>query len=574
MLTKSLTGLLTQGLVKSLSGGVSRLSDIKAVFIGDSYANAIAANATNRDAFTDALIVAGATTATTGDAAQAGANLTENDTDNLWNLSTSSKGALYTSLIDPFADKETYNVGILSIGTNDRSFLPDTTSEADFKTGYEELLAQLRIDFPNVQYWFIYPTFRDNATADYEGMNIVRRVQREIALEKSDCYLLPESYDYTAQDDLHIDDDAEISYAGDRMALRVANVTGNGGATLRCPDLTACQVTDEGLLFTITHRDGNDITVPASTSPEMFYAVTEFAQSNGVLDVTSYDVEKVSSTQIRLRCGTLTGVSDAGLGGTMAGLASTDAEPVVPYDNSTAQLPLQTKSFVPTDTDLIRTLGNIQAGFKASWDKTYATGTEVDTIFGVNGRSWSRTFSTYPLFEATAFDNEGAIQFNEITARMQTALTLQADMMIFGVCEIDTTSANNDVIYFGLNGTTGIADYNLKVLSGNGEMRWYDDESNAVINFGGDYRGKKLVYLIDFHSQSDADFYFYTEEDGLSTHTDNDLKNYTGQNRFILGGGGTIHAESWLKYGDSSTLAGGTTITNIIDELKSRWGIS
>lgn len=554
--------------MSGIIAGVTKVTNLTLMMGGDSLTAALAENSTNRDAMIADFATLGMTVTVT-DGSQRGANLmSANDTDDFWNTTTQSKGTLYLSLWDTLPNKALITDIVLSLGTNDRQGLSTgTVTELQFKTAFENLINLMKTDFASLKRIYIMPSTRNNAennTTLNPAWDVVRRVQRNLT-SISGVYLLPEQYDIANQDDMHLTNAGELEYIT-KVTKRIGFITGNTALSFENPIITSAEVTDLGVEFTIEHKNGNDVTV-AGASPRNFYTITDALQSSGLVDLSGYSIERLTASKIRLNSTPLTG---AVIGmGAMGSLATVNNTPVVVRDNSVNTLPLRFDTLVPTDDNVIRKLGNIQAMFEASYRKTYQAGNTINNIEGVNGRQFPVAFTTYPTFDATRFGGKGGIVTSAITERLINTTSFVANMVIGGVCEIPLSPANNcDIFMGGLNGTSGATNTTLHVLASNGNLRWNNGQS-AVINFGGNYRGQKFAWIIHFKSLTQFDIYINSVTPLAINQDPND--EYATRNRFIAGGGGTIHGMIFMNHGD---IANGYTIADAMNYMKTEYGIA
>lgn len=560
-------GLGTSSIIQHVKKSNTVVNNLVLMMGGDSLCAAISETSTN----TAPMIAEFATldmTVSITDGAQRGANLmSANDTDDFWNTTTQSKGTLYISRWDTLPNKALITDIILSLGTNDRQGLSTgTVTELQFKTAFENLINFMKTDFASLERIYIMPSTRNNSENNATlnpAWDAVRRVQRNLA-SIDGVYLLPEQYDIANQDDMHLTNAGELVYVS-RLVKRIAYITGNADISFENPIITAAEITDLGVELTIEHRNGSDLTV-SGASPRNFYALTNQLQSSGLVDISGAALERLSATKIRLNSTPLT---NALIGmGPMGTLATVNATPVVVRDNAADPMPLRSNALNPTDTNIIRKLGNIQAMFEASYRKTYQAGNTINNIEGTNGRQFPVAFTTYPTFDATRFNGKGGIVTSAVTERLINTTSFVANMVIGGVCEIPASPANNcDIFIGGLNGTSGGTNTTLHVLSSNGNLRWNNGQS-AVINFGGNYRGQKFAWIIHFKSLTQFDLYINSPTPIAINQDPND--EYSTRNRFIAGGGGTIHGMIFMNHGN---IGNGYTIADALDYMKTAYGI-
>lgn len=197
------------------------------LYNGDSLSAAISANLANVTIFENVALDADLIIEETYNRAVSGSFLmySNNSTLSWWRDDNATKGAYYTTFLDPIANKGDYTDFIISLTRNDNS---SSQSKAAIKVAWNGYLTQLRIDFPNVKRFYLKPLMRHptlNDATNVARWEAYRTAIYEIIDDNADVHLLTECYDLPTQDNTHLTDAAEEIEA-DRNGKRLAYMNG------------------------------------------------------------------------------------------------------------------------------------------------------------------------------------------------------------------------------------------------------------------------------------------------------------------------------------------------------------
>lgn len=553
-LVSSLADYIAVNTLTGTLGDSTGLSNIAIVFTGDSFAERLVNVAGNVTSFTDDLTAVGITLDRLVEAATSGGNLTETGGagDDEYILLDGSKGALYTANLDTITNKDEITDIVLSEPVNDRVAFPSTVTKAQVKTAYENWLGFLRTDFPNCKRFHIMPATRHGTEDNQDRWLPVDQIINEIANEQSDCYILPEQYHLTLGDAIHLNDANELVYL-DLIAKRISFVGGNGGNRLLCPELNTVTVVDDGFEIAITHKDGNDITVTGSSDNFMVLETDA-----GVYIADGYTLTRQNANTIKCTGTAIAGGNEIlNVGGSMLGLAATDVAPVVPLDNSANTLPIRKGSVTFTDADTLR--AKSRSVLKEGANKTYTTGTTIDTVGSLNGKTWINASTSLRFdYDTTAFSNLGGYQgTDDINSKLVTDHAWSAKNLFFGVVDIPAALGTGDHLHLfqGGTGTAAAPSFSsvirFMVLASDGSLRYFNGQS-AAVTFGGNYLNSAFVWCVDMHSVSDWDIYIHDGTTFTTIQTGFDPNDTYSTATIVAIGGGAKYGRHYFMNGDST----------------------
>jgi hypothetical protein len=504
--------ILTKALVKGLSkvfvdifpnGGAPVIANV--IYNGDSLADLIVGETVNKDAFIASAASAGLTLETVTDVAISGSFLMYSNNTSLswWRDDNNTKGAYYTTYLDPIENKEIYTDFIISLTRNDS---PYTQSVSAIKAAWNGYLAQLRIDFPNVARFYLKPLMRHptlNDATNVARWEAYRTAMYEVIEDNADVYLLTECYDLPTQDNTHLTDAAELIEA-DRNGKRLAHENGTYNKPMLGMEITAADMTVEGLLCTITHYDGTDFTIPETPDVDILF---HFEHTDGtVFDFSSTEIERVSANQLLIKTGAFTDPEKLiTMYGTMYGVANT-VTPKVPKDNSPNALPLTRSEVVPSVTDTFLGLENLAYLITPDTPKTFSSGTLVDGFVGINGQSWANNNASNRLdYDSSLYGGAGGYSMDDGNAWLWNDIEPTNEMLFFGVTTPRGTGGNALLRI----GTAGVPSSIWRLYYFNEELYWYNEQSsNTLRKISTDnYDGVDIAWIVNVKSSTEMDIY-------------------------------------------------------------------
>lgn len=553
-----------------LGGGVldgDVVSSIASIFLGDSLAEQLAGASPSAEFIAET--GAGGVTSTVLERGVGGAKLPRSfsSTEFWWNDLTDSAGAYYASQLDGLVDKATYTDMFISLGTNDTSFIIDTLSKAEWKTAFQQFIAYIETQFVNVERFYLRPLGRHVSLAQSTNgakWQAIREAIDEIIDENANCYAAAETYDLTITDTVHLTP-ADRLIEAERLAARVLNVTGRTGTKALPPEISSAEITDDGLILNLTHSDGSDITVPASVDvSSLFYLEND----STAIDLSGVTLERIDATTLKLKCGLYSEINKFGLGyGTMEGIAA-DVAPVFPYDNSTLELPIKPKSIIPTDTDIIRSLDDLEFYVTPDSPKTLS-GSNVLTITDINDTTFNfwASSSKRAALTPNLFGTKGGYRFNNSNARLSKPITMTEGMMFGGVNTCRGSSGNN-ILRFG----TGSSPSPNYLYYFNGGLFWYRNSANAIVTLDSGYNGVSFAWVINVKSNTAMEIYINDGATPIVAEFD-PLTNLTSLSDVLLGT--STDMDMGMAWGKQGAHGGGDpSIVDIIDKMKLDYGIA
>jgi len=496
-----------------------------------------------------------------------------------WDFTNEEPSSEYVDNIQPLEGTESLTDVIIGLGTNDAvktNGVTNNISKTDWKTAYKDFIAHIKAQFPSVNNIYIRPIGRHITRNDgFDEWNAVREAIYEVATETSGVYLMPEYYDLPIDngDNVHPSDYTKMT---ERESTRIAHINGATSQAAECPKITRAEVTDTGIRASITHRDGNDITISGDPS-SIFRGIAPDGDA-----VVIDSVVKVNANTLDLNFTPVTaGSTLVTLYGTMDPLADDGSDSI--KDNSTLALPLGYSEVVPTDTDVIRAITNLEYEMRPSYAKTYDSGVDVLSVVSANGRSFDNlNVGNFFDFDATAFDGAGGFVStgSNCVLNVDSGLPIQAGMFLGFVVELPSS--------FGFSGLFGMTDASTPPSGNNrifvqssshgsfpGFVGYGTNESQAVeyISSWGNQTGNRLAIFLNYTSASNLDI--YVNDATTPALTLNPRDSYTFQNSLSIGGAdaGIIFGGCFAKVGTHDAV-NDPSLTDIMNALKTDYGIS
>ena len=378
-----------------------------------------------------------------------------------WNDTTSAKGAKYTSLIDPIANKDTYNIIHLDLGQSDGVNTSFPHTKAAYKTSLQEFLAQLKADFPSVKI-LINPINRHDSGAHDARYQLIREAQLETIDEVSYAYKGVDTYDLTMTDDFHFIQ-AGVEEMAEREARRAAQIHGKAVTGAQGPYKSALVSKTDRIEFAVNHDGGTDWT--AASSGNGTVAIED--DGTGVL---ADSITRTNSTSGKiilpegsapLHDSVLKGFVNYGDGSDLA------ADPVVSLDNATNAMPFRSAANLTiTDGDPIAALDNLEYRIHArGCAKTYSSSNIVDDITALEGSDFGEvTAGNGPAFTTNylnfARNTDRLISDDELSETATRTLAICGQMpssipafgTIFGFANSSGVWSNNARMYIHTGG--------------------------------------------------------------------------------------------------------------------------
>ena len=392
---------------------------------------------------------------------------------------------------------------VIGLGTNDADKTSGVTiniSKADWKAAYVAFITHIKTQFPSVRNVYIRPIGRHITRNDgLTEWQAVREAIYEVAAEQSGVYVMPEYYDLAIDgaDNVH---PADYTNMTAREAVRIAFVNGRTSVKAESPKITSAVITDSGIRATVTHVDGNDVTISGDPS-------RLFRPEGSIAVSIPSSITKVNATTIDLNCGPMSkGTVLTTLYGTMDQLADDGSDSI--KDNSVLALPLGYSVVTPTDSDILRSMrSGSSVIFDANYPKTYTAGTTIDTIKGIDGSDWANVDTGNRMtYDAAAFDGAGAFVGSAVTSKMIDGINWTTQFVAFGSAKIPASVASEITLLQGGNLVPSVSTH-FKILT-TGALAYQAQQGSAsTTNFGGDYRDGYVDWLIDAHGLNDWDIW-------------------------------------------------------------------
>jgi len=546
---------------------------------GDSLIASVADSEANKTALINDLSSHGVM-ASIQDMAQGGTTLTYESgqgSTNWWDERTDVIGVIYSAVADPISSKSDYTDIVVSLGTNDHGLVYGTLTKGDLVDDYSNYLDQLKNDFSNLERIYIAPMARHSYSANDAQWQLLRDVQYQLAEDRADCYILPEFYDLALADTVHLNS-ASVTIRSDRYASRISYILGMNNKPTLGMEIVSAAMDDDGCLCAITHHDGNDWTLPdASTAKKLFRSETNGAY----VDLSNHTIEKVSSTQLRIKGAPWSAPTLQTVWGTMGLIAGgspgfgANITPDLPHDNSTLELPFMYSAVVPVDNDVIRSITNLAYEVRPSYEKTYDSDIDVATVQSINGKSFSNVNSgNFMTYDTSAFGGAGGFNSTSTNTILSADNGWAAQYTAFVGVVVDIPAIISGSSYLWAFGTSNsISTAAQAYFNTSGNLMFSQNGANITENLGGDFRGGRTVFLFNFTSDSNCDVY---ANDTVTKLGSFDPKNTYGFTNDLFFGGGSTN----FKYGSFFAKLGAHDAVNdpslaaIMSDLKNKYGVS
>lgn len=555
------------------------IDNITVLLNGDSIASYTVDTPANASAFTDDLNDLGIT-ATLLDGAQGGAVLTEEISASVafWDFANDETSALYTSLIQPNEGSWTPSDVILSFGPNDAAKLTGITNnitKANWVTAYKNYIAYLKSIFPTIERVYLRQIGRHISRNDgNDEWQAAREGIDQVVNETVGVYVMADYWDCAIDgaDNVHPTNAEFQAKIGLREAARINYVANGVGLKGLGPIVSEAAVSDTGLVATIQHVDGTDYTI--NGDPAGAFRAT----GNDIFSSVD-SVSKTNTTTLQINCGPLTKPARLQtLYGTMDTLADNGGDNI--RDNTSLILPIRYSDITATDTDLIRSITDVEYEMRPEYGKTFDSGVDVESVISANGRSFDNlNASNFMDYDSTAFGDAGGFVTTSTSSILKSegGFAAQEDMLIGFVVELPATFSFSQIFALGTGSTPST---NCRVFAQGtgganaGRVGWGRNQANGVTYVTtGSEAGNRLAILLDFTSLSNLDVYI---NDGSTPIASLDPNNaYASQNALFLGGGG-----AGFEFGGFFAKLGAHDATNdpsltaIMNELKSNYNIS
>lgn len=565
---------LTLGLTLSptLGGGATTLSNVEALFIGDSNAFQMIEDDSGQ-AFIDECAAYGIT-ATVTDGATSGSTLLKSlasvhwwvDDDDPENLALDVTGGRYQANIAGLANKNDITDIFCSLTVND--LLTTGTQDAgDAQTAYQFMIDEFFRLLPSLERFFIVPLFRPASASNYDEWAAFRQVEENLVANNANVYRAGEAYHLEMADSVHLNNASEL-VRQEICATALAGVGGNTAKKGLGMVIETAQIVDDGILLNITHKDGTDWTLPADSTN----TTAPFGLYNGSTRLTGISgdiMSKVSATQAKITCNPITNARVVVVDGHLSGMGGTDVDPNVAYDNSPLQLPFGRSTPTITYADPLLGLAGIDVACKPSFTKTYSSGTLIDTVTSVNADTWSPNDTGNRMeYDATAFGGAGGFVSSGQAYRLEVN-ELLAEQFLY-MCVIDVPASPTDdinVLEFGVSGTPGIFNRTyIDDADGHLKHRAVEGSTGTGTISAVDYRGQTLALIINARTQDAWDFYINSDTVTATFDVNN---NYTGRTNVYWGGGDATYGAMYLRIGEDHGESGDLSIAQIKAQLES-----
>ena len=549
------------------------VSSIVLLITGDSIASATVDVTATDTAFKGDLADLGIT-ATTLDGAQGGAVLAEEISASVafWDFANEETSALYTSLISGYEGVQAITDCIICLGTNDAdktNGITNNISVADWTTAYEDYMGHLLTTFPTLERIYVRPIgrhiTRNDGQEEWQGAR--EGIENAVA-NTAKAHLMPDFWDLPIDgaDNVH-PTEAAMGTLAEREAQRISYIANGSGEKALGPKATSGVVNDTGVALSISHESGSDLTINGDPSPI-------FRATGGGIFSDTTSVTKTDSSTLQVNCSPLTKPAIiTTLYGTMDTLANDGSDNI--RDNSSLALPIRYSQVTATDTDVIRSITDLAYEVRPSYAKTYDSGTDISTIDSANGRSFSNlNASNFMTYDSAAFGGVGGLNSTSLSTVLSSddGFAAQADLFFGIVVDIPATISGNSYL-FAMGTSNTIGTYSQFYFNTSGNLLYSANDSFGQINLGGDFRGGRTAFLINFTSNTNFDVY---ANDGSTIFGSGNPRNtYAFTNDLFFGGGNTN-----FKYGNFFAKLGAhdsgddPSLTAIMDDLKTKNNIT
>ncbi len=436
-LSLTLTSTLSPTLVPTLSGGTSAIAIIAALS-GDSTQeyNFTQYSAAGETAYE-------ANDATAIDAARSGSFLLrstalENDAGNtnlFWVNDSGdplTDGSQLTNNVTNLVGSP--NLYHLSLGINDHAeVVAAGVTAADVQAGFEYYADRVKAikDCPTI----LNTLGRDTGGND-EGANIITEGIQAAIAANSNLIRGIDVYDLPLTDAKHFTETGQVAMA-QRQLQQAEYTLGNSPVQAKGAAITSATMTTDTLTVTLSHVNGNDITMPSSgaggidaTDDGTAIGLTSPAKLNATSFTMAIPEGKSPVAGSVTKLWTPYGANGNGLNGAAPDVIKTNTG-----------YPIQRGVITVTDSDPIKALDNVDyysifKGAVKTFDTTELTA--IDKLAGTSGALTEVAAGDHMTWDATAFGGKGGAVLTGAT-RMGTAMTVGATKTVIFPLQVPAT---------------------------------------------------------------------------------------------------------------------------------------
>jgi hypothetical protein len=454
-----------------------------------------------------------------------------------WNDSINEQSASFDTLYAALTSSASSADICIDCGNTNDCNPAVSLSKADYKAAKLNQINADKADFPNWQRYILMPQNRSlDAGASDANYQAAREADLELAEENTFIELGPPVYDLdiaASPDNVHIAASEWQNALADRYWAFIARKFGKTTTGGVGPKVTTAVMELTSVLCTVAHDNGTDITVTPGC--EDAYAIEV---GGTIYKATS--IQKVSETQFRMFFDGSNFDIDDGVDsikiiyGAMKNL--TRVSPAVIIDNAPIPIPIRPKVISSPVFD-----NPMNGGKEYTLELTpkleTRTGSPVSSVTDRSGQVWNAVSGDEPTYDATLLGNLGALKASDNRTSLvnNTDTTALAWNRVFFVIKVPATvPALCHVLGLGTNVGAQPTPRVSLMLSTDGTLKWYQNESNGVTTVSGDVRGSVVIGCLDFESASNANAYINT----ISAPVNFDPRdNIPGQSRVWLFGG-------------------------------------
>lgn len=577
-----IAGLIKDTFQNTVSGVLysEGITSAKVMFLGDSIAQDMLDKATY---FNNKMSGYGVTS-TTEDAAFDGLRLND-----FWTVTTNTKGSNYTTRVDGNANKGEVTEVVICLGTNDVSQINGAVYTVEqWKTAMTSMINELYTDLPKLRKVFLCPVGR-NTTETNAGIKAVygdlRKAAFELDASLSNLSLCGMYVDLDYVDALHL---TTTSGGGvEKQIDRVAAAIAWNGDAYSYPALgitpAGANIGATGIEITLSYDTGSDFTLPATAAD----ALPLFDVDTG----TIVRPERKSASVLNLYTGApySKGVTPeiVILPDSLQTIGTTD----VPFvrDNSSFTLPILPATVTATNTyngDTINDITNLAYYMNMSHDRVFTSGTNVNTIYSVNGTKFE-TAGTDMIYSSTAFGNNGGVTGANTLSGMITdddILDTTGGVLYGFNVELGASSATEFLFAFSNSGGTAIGNA-IMYLDSSNNLRYSDPEGGGTdANLGSITRDTSIAVLVNVNAAAtQMDVYIDTTDStfaSINPHDDiiaatvkNIMFNTRNSGSFLFSSTQNYFNSVFVKSGEHDA-ANDPSLADIMAQLKSNGGIT